>query len=272
MSKLTTVFIASMGLSLIACGEKTEEEEEPSSEPSDTSTEDTSTEDTDTGTSSYTIAPDSVLFSFMNGYEGNAISGVMFEGATEAFSGSFTIILYDSAMGDYCAIDWTFDADSSEADADYADGRVMDAFNQAEIEAWYGFIVTSSPETRGSCDSLDASYSQLYDAMLADQPGFGYAPLTADLQGSMETEHPAGWANVSPVVFTGIASLTSASGTGARAYYPVNEGYAYEIDGGVPAWNPAVQELPQGTEMPVEDVPFADGFYFGNYYFGLSFQ
>jgi hypothetical protein len=261
-----------LGLSLIACGEKPEEEEEDTaSEPSaeDTSTEDTSTDDTGTA---YTISPDSVLFSFMNGYEANDITGVMFEGATEAFAGSFTIILYDSAMGDYCAIDWTFDENSTEPDEDYADGRVMDAFNQAEMEAWYGFIATSSPETRGSCDSLDAGYADLYAAMLADQLGFGYGPLTADLQGSMETEHPAGWATVSPVVFTGIASLTSASQGGTRAYYPVNEGYAYAITDGVPAWNPSVQELPQGTEMAIEDVPFADGFYYGSYYFGLSFQ
>ena len=43
----------------------------------------------------------------------------MFAGSSEAFSGTFTVILFDSAASDYCAVDWTFDADSTEADEDY---------------------------------------------------------------------------------------------------------------------------------------------------------
>lgn len=265
--KTLPTFVALAALAT-ACGEKEEDTavEEPSSEPS---TEEPSTEDTET---SYTITPDSVLFSFMNGYVANDVAPVMFAGSTEPFSGTFTVILFDSAASDYCAVDWTFDADSTEADEDYSDGLVPDGFGGADLAGWYGFIISSTPETRGSCDSLSADWASQLDAIKADQPGFGYGDLTSDLQGSMETEHPAGWENVSGFVFTGIASMTSFSQDGARSYFGVNQGYAYSITDDVPAWDPANTDLPQGTEMPIEEVPFAEGFYFGDYYFGISFQ
>ena len=265
--KTLPTFIALAALAT-ACGEKEEEDtavEEPASEP----TSEPSTEDT---TSTYEIDPDSLLFSFMNGYVANDISSVMFAGATEAFSGSFTLILYDSAAGDFCAVDWIFDVDSSDVDEEYADGLVPDGFGGADIESWYGFTVNSTPETRGSCDALTGEWAQSLDAIVADQPGFGYGTLTADLQASMEAEHPAGWSNVEGSVFTGIASMTVFSQDGSRAYFPVNQAFAYTIENDVPAWDPSVQDLPQGTEMPIADVPYAEGFYYGDYYFGLSFQ
>ena len=265
--KTLPTFIALAALAT-ACGEKEEDTavtEEPASEP----TSEPSTEDT---TSTYEISPDSVLFSFMNGYAANDVSPVMFAGASEAFTGSFTLILFDSAASDFCAVDWIFDADSSDVDEDYADGMVADGFGGTDLEGWYGFIVTSTPETRGSCDALSADWAQSLDAILADQPGFGYGPLTADLQASMEAEHPAGWDNVSGSVFTGIASLTSFSQDGSRSYFGVNQGFAYTVEADVPAWDPSIQDMPQGTEMAIADVPYAEGFYFGDYYFGLSFQ
>ena len=54
--------------------------------------------------------------------------------------------------------------------------------------------------------------------------------------------------------------------------FPVNQAFAYTIENDVPAWDPSVQDLPQGTEMAIADVPYAEGFYYGDYYFGLSFQ
>ena len=264
--KTLPTFVALAALAT-ACGEKEEDTavEEPASEP----TSEPSTEDT---TSTYTIDPDSLLFSFMNGYVGNDISPVMFAGASEAFSGSFTLILFDSAAGDFCAVDWIFDVDSSDVDEDYADGLVADGFGGADLEGWYGFTVSSTPETRGSCDALSTDWAQSLDAIVADQPGFGYGPLTADLQASMEAEHPAGWENVGGSVFTGIASMTVFSQDGGRSYFPVNQAFAYNIENDVPAWDPSVQDMPQGTEMAIADVPYAEGFYFGDYYFGLSFQ
>jgi hypothetical protein len=264
--KTLPTFVALAALAT-ACGEKEEDTavEEPASEP----TSEPSTEDT---TSTYTITPSSLLFNFMNGYVGNDISPVMFAGATEAFSGSFTLVLYDADAGDSCAVDWIFDVDSSDVDAEYADGMIPDGFGGADFEGWYGFTVSSTPETRGSCDALSADWAQSLDAILADQPGFGYGPLTADLQASMEAEHPAGWDNVGGSVFTGIASMSVFSQDGSRSYFPVNQAYAYTIgEGDVPAWDPSVQEVPQGTEMAIADVPYAEGFYFGDIYFGLSF-
>ena len=95
MSLKTLPSLLALAVMSTACldSDKTEDTavEEPASEPS---TSEPSTEDT---TSTYTIDPDSLLFSFMNGYVANDIAPVMFAGATEAFSGSFTLILYDSA-------------------------------------------------------------------------------------------------------------------------------------------------------------------------------
>ena len=267
MSIKTLPWFLVMGALATACGEK--EEEDTATEETEETTEEPSTEDTET---TYTITPDSLLFSFMNGYVDSDVASVMFAGATETFSGSFSLILVDSVESDFCAIDWTFDADSTEADEDYADGLVADGFGGADYEGWYGFIISSTPETRGSCDALSPDWASSLDAIMADQPGFGYGTLTSDLQGSMETEHPAGWENVSGSVFTGIASVTAFSQDGSRSYFGVNQGFAYTIEADVPAWDPSNTDLPQGTEMAIADVPFADGFYVGDYYFGLSFQ
>lgn len=264
-SKFSTLLIAM--LAATACGTDDKDTAvEPSSEPSSDTTDTTDTTDTQT---SYTISPDYLLFSVQNGYVANDIAPVMFAGATEAFSGAFSAILFDSAAGDYCAIDWTFDVDSSAADEDFADGSVADGFNQgSNLTAWYGFLVNSTPVTRGSCDALDSSYDAGFQTLMSEVPGFGYGPLTADLQGSMETEHPAGWSNVQGSVFAGIISLTL--GGADRMYFAVNEAYAYKLTDGVPAWDPTNQDMPQGTEMSIDDVPYAEGFYFSSYYFGLN--
>jgi hypothetical protein len=260
------VVMASLTTACFNKDDDTGSEEEESSEPS---TEDTEEEEVET---TYEITPSSILFTFQNGYVGNDIASVMLAGVTEPFSGAFSLILYDADASDFCAVDWTFDADSTDADEDYSDGMVADGFGGDDLVGWYGFTISSTPATRGSCDALVSDWATSLDGILADSPGFGYGPLTPDLLESMEASHPAGWENVSGSVFSGIASMTVFSSDGSRSYFGVNQGFAYNIENEVPAWDPSITDLPQGTEMDIADVPYAEGFYVGDYYFGLSFS
>ena len=45
---------------------------------------------------------------------------------------------------------------STDVDEEYTDGVVPNGFDVPDLEGWYGFVVTSTPETRGSCDALSA--------------------------------------------------------------------------------------------------------------------
>ncbi len=246
-----------------ASDEDTNTEPEPSGEPSS----EPSNEDTDVQAG--TLSPDNLLFSFMNGYANGDITSVTFPN-NGSLSGSFTVILYDSSAQDYCAIDWLFDASNSQPDTTFDGGFVPDAFSGNNIAVWYGFIVTSTPQTRGSCDALTTEWSESLDAIMLDRPGFGYGPLTSDLEASMIAEHPAGWSNVSNHVFAGIASLTVFN-NGNRSYFPINQGYSYTMNNGITDYDPSITDVPQGTELMVGNMP-SNAFYLSNYYFGLSFQ
>ena len=243
---------------------------EPSGEPSTEPSSEPSNEDTG-GTDSGSLTPDSLLFSFMNGYKDGQLTSVMFPGSSSAFGGSFSVILYDSSAQDFCAVDWVFDASTTLPDPEYSDGFVPDGFGGADHEGWYGFTVQSTPNTRGSCESLTQEWQDSLDAILLDEPGFGYGPLTADLEASMVSEHPAGWSAVEDYVFAGIASLTVFS-PGTRSYFAVNQGFAYGMDSsGVTTYDPNDTNIPQGTEVAIANG-LPNGFHTGGYYFGLSFQ
>jgi hypothetical protein len=245
------------------------------SEPEDTDTDSDDTEPTPTET---TLDPDYLLFSLMNGYVGNAVSPVIIPGATDPIAGAFSAILFDSTSGDFCAIDWDFDSTNTEADPEFADGLVPDKFSTTggELEAWYGFIITgSTPTTRGSCDILSEGFEQIYQGLLADSPGFGYGPLTADFQEAMSATtdgHPEGWEVVEPYVFTGIVTNTSLEQDGSRRYMGINQAYLYPITDGTTVYDPANTADVQGTEILAADAAYAEGFYNSSYYYGLVFQ
>ncbi len=294
--------ILSMLWMLIGCGEENKEtdtfQEEPSSEPASEltdedgtgSTESGGSTDSDTGSaggtdggdsgssegstgdtdqSTGTLNPDALLFYFHNAYIDSELSTVTLATGEET-DGLFRIILYDTISGDYCSVDWMTDASNTAPDTEYDDGLVPDWFNGVDMEGWYGFVALSSPTTSGSCDALTTDARSILDALMIDRPGFGYGTLTPDLQQSMEYEqYYTDWNSIQDSVFTGIASTTAFS-DGERAYFPINQGLAYPIDeNGVTTFDPNNHDLPQGTELAVTDLP-ADGFYVGQYYFGLS--
>jgi hypothetical protein len=272
MLKLTPWFL--IAITATGCisekADDQEEEEEEEEEETDTNTD---TDSGDTEPPASTLQPDYLLYSLSNAYEGNDISSVIVPGATDAMSGTFSAILYDSALGDFCAVDWEFDATTSDVDPEFADGVVDDSFNEGEtLEAWYGFIITSTPTTRGSCDSLDAGYEQTFAGIQAEQPGFGYGPLSPDLEAGMNPDHPSGWDAVAPYVFTGFITTTTLNTDGSRSYMAINQGFAYEITDGTTVWDPSNGTYPQGNEMSVDDVPYAEGWYVSDVYFGLVFQ
>ena len=217
-----------------------------------------------------TLNPDVLLFSFENGYIDEDVSPVTFDATGEGRSGFFRVILYDTLVEDYCSVDWVFDESTTAPDVEYADGSVFDTFTGLDMDVWYGFVVLSPPETSGSCVDLTADWTDFVNALLIDRPGFGYGPLTDDLTMSMESEGYADWDDISDYVFTGIPSLTSLT-DGERAYFPVNQGYAHAVDGnGVTLYNSDSEEFIQGTELTTEEIPSADAYYVGNYYFGIG--
>merc|ERR1712146_836695 len=97
-------------------------------------------------------------------------------------------------------------------------------------------------------------YEQTFAAIQADSPGFGYGPLTADLEGGMNPDHPSGWENVQDYVFSGIVTMTSTNADGSRSYMAVNQAFAYEITDGTTLWDPSNTTYPQGNEMTSADV------------------
>lgn len=232
---------------------------EPSNEPSDDNTDD------EVGY----LNPDILLFSFRNGYADAAVPSVTYDVNGAELAGSFSLILFDSTNDDYCVVDWAFDETTVAPDAAYADGYVTNGFYGTDVEVWYGFLILSRPTTRESCGNLTSDWLLTLDQIKADRPGFGYGPLTEDLMTSMETEGYVSWDLLSDVVFTGIPSMT-VFGDGGRMYFPVNQGFAYQLDSdGSTAFDPNSQDMPQGTELSVGNLP-TDAFYVGHYYFGIS--
>ena len=295
---------------LVACGEQDKDAgieflEEPSSEPSSDSSEpsdgdngstDSSGDDSDGSGSNGgsgsdggsdgngsdggggsdgsvgtgTLNPDILLFSFENGYVDEDVNPVTFDATGEGRSGFFRVILYDTLAEDYCSVDWIFDETTTAPDAEYADGFVFDVYTGLDMEVWYGFVVLSPPETSGSCVDLTADWTDVLNSIMIDRPGFGYGPLTPDLTMSMESEGYVDWNEISDYVFTGIPSLTALT-DGERAYFPVNQGYAHAVDeNGVTLYDSDSEEFIQGTELTTEEIPSADAYYVGDYYFGIG--
>ena len=232
---------------------------EPSSEPSDDNP------DSEVGY----LNPDILLFTFRNAYVDGAVSNVTVDSTGTDLNGSFSLILFDSMSDDYCVVDWTFDETTVAPDAAYSDGYVTDGFYGTDVEVWYGYLILSRPTTRESCERLTPDWLLTLDQIKADRPGFGYGPLTEDLMTSMETEGYVSWDLLSDIVFTGIPSMT-VFGDGERMYFPVNQGFAYQLDSdGSTQFDSTNQDMPQGTELSTSGLP-SDGFYVGHYYFGIS--
>ena len=71
---------------------------------------------------------------------------------------------------------------------------------------------------------------------------------------SMETEGYVSWDLLSDIVFTGIPSMT-VFGDGDRMYFPVNQGFAYQLDADAStSFDPNNQDMPQGTELSVSTL------------------
>ena len=208
-----------------------------------------------------TLDPDYLYFQWSNGYIGNEIVDMTFEAVPDYTGNIFTAILYNSNSTDVCIIDWSFDATSVEFDPEYTDGSV----GPDALEGWYGYLINSIPTTRESCDNL-GSGQLLFDSLIADQPGFGYGPLNEDLEETMIGSSP-NWEDLAPVVFAGIVAFTSDS---ERMYYAINQAFAYEVTDNAPAWDPANNDTVQGTEMAIEEVPFAEGFYVGSLFYSFT--
>ena len=223
------------------------------------------------GSTGGTLTPDVMLFVFQNGYIDGDVASVSFASGDPSSSGSLGILLYDSIAEDYCAIDWVFDESTTGPDVEYDDGVLLDAFSGSDIEVWYGFVVLSVPETRGSCGDLHSDWLPTLDAFLVDRPGFGYGQLGPDIQISMESDHYyEDWNATSEYIFGAVASTTVFS-EGERIYLPVNQGFAYPVDEqGMTQYSPSEFGMFQGIEIPLDNVPFADGFYTGQYYFGIA--
>ena len=199
-------------------GDSDDRPSEPSNEPSD---------DIDDGVGY--LNPDILLFTFRNGYADGGVTSVTVDSTGTNLVGSFSLILFDSMNDDYCVVDWTFDETTLAPDAAYSDGYVTNGFYGTDVEVWYGYLILSRPTTRESCDSLTPDWLLTLDQIKADRPGFGYGPLTEDLMTSMETEGYVPWDLLSDIVFTGIPSMT-VFGDGERMYFPVNQGFAYQLD------------------------------------------
>ena len=217
------------------------------------------------------LSPDFLLFSFHNGYVNGSVGRISFASGENDSYGSFSVYLFDSMTEQYCAIDWIFDDSTTQPDVAYADGMLTESFYETEIGVWYGFVVLSPPQTRGACDELHTDWLPTLDAFLVDRPGFGYGPLTTDLEQSLVSEHAFN-TELSEYAFSAIAS-TTVFGDGERMYLPLNVGFAYELDEqGMTEFDFASYGNLQGTEIPLGELPVSNGFYLGQYYFAVSLQ
>ena len=217
------------------------------------------------GNSDEPINPDYLIYTFANGYQNNQITEV--NTATRLVTGELSAIMYDSSTGGYCSIDWVFDSSSVVDDTDMNDGSV-NSFD-GSMETWFGFIITSSPQTSGSCSNMNSMSQEILDMIMMDQPGFGYGPLTDNLLYYLNSDHTPNWNEIEGYVFTGILSSYLFSENGERAYLDINQAYAYPITDGTTTWDSTVNEYPQGDELMTSVLP-TDAFYVSSYYFGIA--
>lgn len=256
MSLKLTPWLLLSATTLFACVEEkddTAEDSEPSdvSEPSDSEPEAVVDQE---------IAIDAAAGLFYHGYQGNDIVDTVVPGlGEEATIGSFSIFLMNSVDQNACILDWEVTADTTEANADFTSGSVADGFGGDDLETWYGFTVTSAPTVRADsqsvCDNMDDFGNQLYDLFMNEAPAFGYGPQSS-LGGAVS-------AGSEDTAFAGILGLPFGEG-GANSYFGLSQAYAYEITDGATNWDPTSSDYPQSTEIPVVDVPFAEGYYFAN--------
>ena len=172
-------------------------------------------------------------------------------------------------MGDYCAVNWDFDSSTVEEDPDMNDGSVHSASGEGSIETWFGFIITSQPYTSGNCNFNESYHQEILDFVQHDQPGFGYGPLTENLESYLNSAHTPNWNEMENYVFSGIVSTYLLSEHGERAYLDINQAYAYPITNGETTWNDGHHEYPQGSEIMTDTLP-SDAYYVSIYYFGLG--
>jgi hypothetical protein len=181
-------------------------------------------------------------------------------------SSRFSIYLLDSTKQDACFVNWSFtNADLTE-DAELLSGTVADAFDTGvtNVSTWGYTIAGVTPTTTGTCDDWeDDASQQIYDALMNQEtPGFGFGPLTSDVESGIETNNSDA-ETAKNYAITGFMSLTILSEGAVRKYYDLNEAYVYPIDtDGLPSWNPQGESYPQGTELTNDAVEFADAFYY----------
>lgn len=242
-------------------------EEENTSTPSDNSENGNGNEnpnqtesDEDSGAA---INPDVLIYSFANGYQNAQVSEV--ETASGIIAGEFSAYLYDSNSGDYCSVYWAFDSSSVEEDPNMNSGSVYSY--DGEIETWYGFIITSSPQTRGNCSNLPSMTQGILEMLMEDQPSFGYGPLTPNLEYYFNIDHTPNWDEIEDYVFTGIISSNLFSEGGEKTYLDINIAYAYPINNGTSSWNKD-EGSPQGGEILKSELP-SDAFYASSYFFAI---
>jgi hypothetical protein len=164
-------------------------------------------------------------------------------------------------------LEWEVTADTTEANADFDSGSLTDGFGGDALETWYGFTVTSTPtvnvNTQAVCDNMNQFGQDIMSLLMSATPSFGYGPQ-AGLAGDVTV-------GAEDLAFAGIVGLPFGEGA-AASYFGLNESFAYEIVDGATSWDPGTSTYPQGSEIPVADVPFAEGFYIGNATSLISWQ
>ena len=219
----------------------------------------------DTGDSEQTetiLNPEFIIYTFSHGYENGAITEITVE--DEIRIGKFSAILYDTIAEDYCSVDWSFDTSSVIVDENMTSSSVED-INGYQSTTWFGFLITSQPQTNGNCN-LNDNGQYFKDLLLQDEPGFGYGPLTESLTSYLMDDHYGDCDSIEDNVFTGFVS-SMIFDHGNRIYLDINTAYAYPIENGTTTWLPS-HDTPQGTEIPHSELP-SDGFYRSRYFFAI---
>ena len=196
-------------------------------EPNSENDTDTSQPDTDSNNDT-PLNPDFIIYQFKSSYENNQLSTVIIE--EETISGTFSAILYDTNQEDYCSIDWIFDNSTVEPDTDMNSGSVY-SFG-LPVETWFGFIIHSTPELRGNCSGMNGNAQEILEMLMTDVPGFGYGPLTENLEHGLIDSHGSLWNDTQNYVFTGFISSYLYSEHGEREYLDINQAYAYPVTNG----------------------------------------
>ena len=208
------------------------------------------------------LNPDFIIYTFSHGYTNGAVSEVIVDHETR--NGIFSAILYDTNVEEYCSINWTFDS-SSVVDDDAMNSGSVEDIHGLQSTTWFGFIITSNPQTSGNCN-LNENGQYYKDILLHDEPGFGYGPLTDNLQSYLQDGHYENWNDMEEYVFSGIVSSLIFD-HGNRIYLDINVAYAYPIEDGTTTWLPSHDGL-QGNEILHSELP-KDGFYFSRYFFAI---